>query len=220
LLAANVSSIEVRMMGHARALALSVLLPAAAIAQNGAAGKTTNRICLVPTSAQVVSGSSDAAIDAVRAAFTSFLTGPSVDVSPLTARLASQAREEARAANCPYVLLTTFKQERKEGRNLLGRAASGVATAGARTVMGTTSSAATRIAANAAASAAELTRELATTVRVKDELTLGYRLERADGSVMLDKSEKRKASSDGEDLLTPIVERAAEAIVSVVRQGR
>ena len=47
----------------------------------------TVRVCLAPTSAQIVTGSSDAAIDAVRGTFTSFLTGPSLAVKPLTSRL-------------------------------------------------------------------------------------------------------------------------------------
>jgi len=45
-------------------------------------------------------------------------------------------------------------------------------------------------------------------------MTLGYRLETADGKVLVEKKEKRKATSDGEDLLTPMVARAAEAIVA------
>ena len=34
--------------------------------------------------------------------------------------------------------------------------------------------------------------------------------------MLLDKSEKHKATSDGEDLLTPMVQKAAEAIVSAL----
>ena len=46
---------------------------------------------------------------------------------------------------------------------------------------------------------------------------LEYRLEAADRPApLLTKSEKSKAKSDGEDLLTPLVERAADAIVNTV----
>jgi len=34
--------------------------------------------------------------------------------------------------------------------------------------------------------------------------------------VLLEKSEKRKAKADGEDLLTPLTQRAAEAIAAAV----
>lgn len=57
-------------------------------------------------------------------------------------------------------------------------------------------------------------------VRSNDRLTLSYRLENPDGKVLLEKSEKRKAASDGEDLLTPLVEKAAGSIVMILRPGR
>jgi hypothetical protein len=73
------------------------------------------------------------------------------------------------------------------------------------------------VAASAAAGAASAAAwDFATAVRTKDELTLTYRLEGADGAKLVEKTEKRKAESDGEDLLTPLVERAAEAIAAAV----
>jgi hypothetical protein len=59
----------------------------------------------------------------------------------------------------------------------------------------------------------------AVSVHNKDEMTLGYRRETADGKVLVEKKEKRKATSDGEDLLTPMVARAAEAIVAAIGQA-
>ena len=176
-------------------------------------------ICLAPTRAEMVAGSSETAIAAVRETFSSFLTGPSLGTRPLDARLASQAREEARLASCQYVLLTTIKQQRKQDNGLLRRAAGGVAEAGAREVLGGARSTEARIAANAATSAAAAVREMTYGFKTKDVLELGYRLESADGTVLLEKSEKRTAKSDGEDVLTPLVERASEAIASVVAKS-
>jgi hypothetical protein len=180
----------------------------------------TVRVCLAPASVQMVAGSTDAAMEAVRGTFASFLTGPSLAVQPLTARLASQAREEAKAAACQYVLFTTFKHERKGGHAVLGRAASGAVESGAWNVLVRTSSTQTKAAAGAAMSAAAATREVAGSLRARDELTLGWRLEAGDGRVLLDKSEKRKASNDGEDVLTPLVERASESVVTTVKAGK
>ena len=71
-----------------------------------------------------------------------------------------------------------------------------------------------RVAAGAAAGAASsAVSDYAYGSRSKDELTLKYRLETGAGAVLAEKSEKRKAKSDGEDLLTPVVQRASEAIV-------
>ena len=189
---------------------------AAAFAQDNA---QAGRICLMPTSVQMVSGSSDAAITAVRASFSSFLTGPSLGVVELKARLQSQAREEAKQANCPYLLLTTMKQQRKTDRGLLRRATSGAIEAGAGQVIGSARSTEARIAAGAATQAAMAAREVSYSVKTKDELELTYRLESATGAVLLDKTEKRTAKSDGEDVLTPLVERASEAIASQVAKG-
>jgi hypothetical protein len=78
-------------------------------------------------------------------------------------------------------------------------------------------STAERIATNAAAEAVSTAAySYATTTKAKDELTLSYRLESGAGGVLLDKSDKRKANADGEDLLTPEVQKAAEAIAAAV----
>jgi hypothetical protein len=177
------------------------------------------RICLVPTKAEMVTGNTETAITAVRETFTSVLTGPSLGVMPLEARLASQAREEAKQKSCAYVLLTTIKHQRKQDHGLLSRATTGAVATGAWQVAGAARSTEARIAAGAAASAAVAARDVAYAFKVKDELELTYRLESADGAVLLDKTEKRTAKSDGEDVLTPVVERASEAIAAIVTKG-
>ena len=194
---------------------LFVLPFATAFAQENAAGAP---ICLAPTKTEIV-GSAETAVTAVRETFTSFLTGPSLGVRPLEARLASQAREEAKLASCRYVLLTTMKHQRKKDNGLWRRATSGAVEAGAWQVVGSARSAEARIAAGAAASAVAATRDLSSSFVRKDEVELTYRLESADGAVLLEKTEKRTAKSDGEDVLTPLVERASEAIATIVVKG-
>jgi hypothetical protein len=84
------------------------------------------------------------------------------------------------------------------------------AASGASSVVG-------RAAASAVAGAAgEAASNFASSVKVSDEIELSYRLESADRKVLVKKSEKRKAESDGEDLLTPLVEHAAERIANAV----
>lgn len=200
-----------------RSLTLGVLLVLPLAASAAQQDSTGGPICLAPASVQVASGNSAQALEAVRATFTSFLTGPSLGARPLSARLESQAREEARAAACPYVLFTSLKHERKKGSGILGRAVGSAVQHGAWSVAGGTSSTAGRVAASAAAGAASAAAwDFATAVRTKDELTLTYRLEAANGAKLVEKTEKRKAESDGEDMLTPLVERAAEAIAAAV----
>lgn len=195
------------------ALALA-LVPAGADAQTAApASPGGTRICLAPATVEAAPNGMDP-MTAVRETFTSFLTGPSLALTPLQARLASQVREEAKLAGCPFLLLPTIKHQRKTGGGgLLGKVASGAVQQGAWSVTGSTSSTVGRVVAGAAAGAAtSAAYDYASNSRIKDELTLSYRLEAAAGAVLLEESEKRKAKSDGEDLLTPLVQRAAEAI--------
>lgn len=176
-------------------------------------------ICLAPASVQMAAGKSDEAVQAVRDVFVSFLNGPTLKVTPLTARLASQAKEEAKKGHCRYVLFVTLTHKKKNGSGLFARAASEAA----GTVVwhipggGSAGSAAARSAATSVASTA--LRGVSSNVRAKDEMKLEYRLEAADRTTpLLARSEKSQAKSDGEDLLTPLVERAATAIADTVNR--
>ena len=182
--------------------------------------KTVTQICLAPVTVEATPAGMDP-VAAVRDAFSNFLTGPSLSVQPLNARLHSQVREEAKLAGCRFLLLPSIKHERKTGGGggLLGRVAGGAVQQGAWAVAGSAGSTAGRIAAGAAAGAASsAVSGYASGSQQSDELTISYRLESADGKELLKKSEKQKAKSAGEDLLTPVVQRAAEAIaVAVVK---
>jgi hypothetical protein len=160
-------------------------------------------------------------MDAARESFTSFLTGPSLRAEALKARLASQVKEEAKQAGCPYLLLTTIKHvQKRSGGGLLRKMAAGAAQQGAWEAGVASGSTAGRIAGQAAYGAAgQAAHDYAVAVRNKDELTLGYRLETLDGKVLIEKREKRKAQQDGEDLLSPLVQQASEAIVAAVAQS-
>jgi hypothetical protein len=181
-------------------------------------GSDTTRICLAPAAVEGSVGDASAAANTVREVFTSFLTGPSLRPQPLSARLASQVREEARQAGCPYLLLTTFKHERKRsGGSMLGRMAAGAAQQGAWEAGVASGSTAGRIAGQAAYGAAgQAAYNYAVSVRTNDQLALGYRLETMDGKVVVEQQAKRKARSDGEDLLTPMAQQSAEAIVAAI----
>ena len=190
-----------------------VSLMATPLGAQDAASKTT--ICLAPTTAQMASGSSADGATAVRETLGSYLTGPSLAVAPLTARLTSQAREEAKQASCSHIVFTSMKLERnKSGGGLFGKIVGEAVQSSAYELRGRAGgSVAGRVVTSAAASAAaEAARNFATNVKTRDELTFDWRLETLDGAVVTKNSAKAKASSDGQDLLTPMVERAAEAI--------
>jgi len=207
------------MTHHLSTLALLAVMPLGTAAAT--ISSDTTRICIASATAQVPTGNASDAATAVRDLFISYLAGPTLSAKPLTARLTSQAREEAKQSACPYVLFTALVHERKTGNGLLGRVASSAVESGAYEVRGAAGSAAGRVVAGAAASAAaSAARAMATNTKSKDELTLDYRLETPDGAVVVKNSAKAKASSDGQDLLTPLVERAAEEVVTAAMKPR
>jgi hypothetical protein len=184
----------------------------------GAQDSAPVKICLAPATVEA-STNGTAAANAATEAFTSFLTGPSLTSQALTARLASQAREEAKQAGCPFILLTTIKHAAKRsGGGILGQVAAGAARQGVAEA-GIASGAAGRIASSAANTGInQAAYAYAGSIRNKDEFTLGWRLEAADGSVLGEDKNKRTAKSDGEDLLTPLVQEAAEKVVTAAKR--
>jgi CelD/BcsL family acetyltransferase involved in cellulose biosynthesis len=193
-------------------LALSI-----AIASIVGAPHTNPPICLAPPSAQWPSTNSNDASAALGEVFKGYLTGPTLSVTPLTAKLPSQAREEARRANCKFVLFVTAKLEHKsETGGVLGKVGSRAVQEAAWGAGFETSNAAKRVAAFGASGAARAAADIAATTKLRDELELSYRLESESGTVLKEDKAKRKAKSDGEDILTPLAEHAAEEIAAIV----
>ena len=177
---------------------------------------TQTCIAIVLPSAKGAAGDATEFANSLRELFTSYLTGPSLRAIPIEARLASQAIEEARQKECGYVLLTAIERKRDDGSGLgraLGRAAGTAAWYG----VPYGGSAATAAARGAAIAGAQAISAMAETTKAKDEVTLEFRVGTFDTVLRTaPKTEKAKAKSDGEDLLTPLVEKAAEAIAATV----
>jgi hypothetical protein len=179
-----------------------------------AAPSTATCIAMSLPSVQGADGSATHVAAGVRDLFTSFLQGPSITIVSLETRLAVQASEEARQKSCDRLLIVSLTRKRGGGNSvgrILGQAG---ATAAWYTPVGSAAGAAVRGAAVAGVQAAS---EIAATTRAKDEMRLTYRLVALDGRVIVKpKEERAKAKTDGEDLLTPLVQAASEAIAAVV----
>jgi hypothetical protein len=167
-----------------------------------------------------VKGASDAVefAGSLRDLFVSYLSGPTLRAIPLEARLASQGIEEARQKECDRVLLTSIERKRHDGGGwgqALGRAAGSAAVYGVP-YGGTAATAAARGAAIAGAYAVA---QVASTTKAKDEVTIEYRFGSLDSVTRVAaRIEKAKAKSDGEDLLTPLVEKASEAVATAAKK--
>jgi hypothetical protein len=151
---------------------------------------------------------------AVRDLFVSYLKGPSINVVPLDAKLAVQATEEAKQKSCNQMLVVAVTKKRGGGGGLGRALAQAGSTAAWYAPVGSVGTAVARGAVIAGAQAAS---EIASTTKAKDELRLEYRLVSTDGKVIVKpKEEKAKASADGEDLVTPLVQTVAESIATAV----
>jgi len=169
-------------------------------------------IAVAMPAVQGVPGSAGDAAAGLRELMISYLTAPSRKIVALEAKLPSQAGDEARQKNCEPILVLSLS--RKSGGSRLSHALGQAAGSSAWYVPGggTVASATARAAAAGGLQAAS---SLASSTKAKDEVRLEYRLQTATGQTELGpKTESQTATADGEDLLTPVVMRAAEAIVT------
>lgn len=191
-------------------LPVIVLFSSVVLPPSFAEGEAT--ICIAMPKVQIVQGDAATAAAGLRDMFASYLTGPSLKSIPLEARLTSQAMEEARQKKCERVLVVSLTQKRK-GESRLGKVVGGAA----ETALWYTPGVNTATRAAAAAGARAISTVSATT-KAKDEFTLEYRMDAADGTALLkSRTDKLKAQSDGQDLLTPLVEKASENIAAGIK---
>jgi hypothetical protein len=176
-------------------------------------------VALTVPSVQGVDGDATSFAVAVRDLFASYLKGPSIRTVVLESRLGSQAVLEAREKDCGQVLLVTVEHKRTGGSKMgkmLGQAA-GTAVWRAPVGGGVTGA----VVSGATSAGGQALHSFASEIRAKDELELSYRLGPPDAVERLKPvTSKAKAKSDGEDLLTPLVESAANGIVTAATGGR
>lgn len=192
-------------------IAGTMLLPSTApAAQVPPDGQTCT--ALVMPSVTGAEGNASQIATTVRDLFASYLTGPSMRAVALDARLPSQAVEEARQKKCDRVLLITLT-EKHHGRSVLGQAVGQAAGTAAWYIPGGGVTGA--VVRGTTAGVASAVSAIASSTHAKDELEIQYTLNTVGGQTLLKKSDKAKAKADREDLLTPLVERAAMAIAAL-----
>jgi hypothetical protein len=194
------------------ALSCSLFLSAAAIAEGlpaKAAGVT--RIGIVQPKVSMAGADSAQSSDAVRSILAQYLQGPTIEVALLGSRLPSQYLIEARQAECDFVLATTLTHrsgsQAGAGRNVLG------ALSNYTPYVPGVDYAKTAIAT----AVLQTAQDFASNIRARDDMHLEVKLHAVAGDrLVIEKSTKRKAKSDREDLLTPLAEGAAEAVGTAI----
>ncbi len=169
------------------------------------------RIGIVKPKVQVGAEDAPQAADAVRNILAEYLQGPTIEVALLSARLSSQYTVEAKQADCDFVLSSSLTHRRGSQGSGLGTTLGKLANYAPYVPGGNYAQSA--IVTGVLQSAADF----ASSVKAKDVMQLDIRLEAVgDDKPLLEKSAKGRAKSDGEDLLTPLVENAAEAVGGAV----
>ena len=117
--------------GSGAATSSAASMPAGFVAASAPKKEGTVRIGIATPKAQLTAGDAAQAAEAVRNTFASYLGGPTVEVIALTARLPSQALEEAKQSGCDYVLHASLTQKKGGGGGMFGRALGNIAGAAA-----------------------------------------------------------------------------------------
>ncbi len=174
------------------------------------------RIGMIMPKVQLTAGDTAQAAEALRTSFAGYLNSPTIEVVSLESRLPSLAMNEARQSQCDYVLFVSMVQKKGGGGGMFGRALGGFAGAAAGHIPGG-GSAGTAAARSVAVSGVYTSAHIAGSIKAKDEIGLEHKLEPTDGAGKgVSATNKAKASRDGEDVVTPLIEKAAENVVATV----
>ena len=177
------------------------------------------RIGLILPKVQLTSGDSAQAAETLRKSFAGYLNGPTIEVVSLSARLPAQAIDEARQSQCDYILSASMNVKKGGGgSSMFGRAIGNIAGSAAGHIPGG-GSASTGAARSAAITGVYTTAAIASSIKAKDELSLEYKLDSVETSkTVAGNNAKAKAKSDGEDILTPLVQSSAQTIIATVKK--
>jgi hypothetical protein len=154
---------------------------------------------------------------AVQNSLTEHLKAPNLEVIALEAKLASTIEAEAKEKQCDLVIYTNVSHKKGGGGFGSMFGSSGASIIGNSIGYG---------AGNGAVVAAQVTTKavmaatMSENIKAKDELTLDLKLQAPDSAApTLAKQYKQKAKSAGEDIISPVIEQAAQAIVDVARSN-
>jgi len=155
---------------------------------------------------------------AVQNTLVSYMKVPNIEVIQLEARLTSAIAAEAKQKECDFVINITASHKKGGGGGFGGMFGQALGTAISHTGLGATGSVAGNIAGQVATQAIMSATSVSSNVKSKDEITLDVKVSKIDGSPALAKIYKAKAKSNGDDIISQVIEQAAEEIVGIVSQ--
>lgn len=151
---------------------------------------------------------------AVQNTLTEYLKAPNIEVVPIDAKLPSVIDGEARQKECDYVIFVNVSHK-KGGSGFGGMFGNALGSAVGRVGIGQTGSVAGNLAGQVATQAIVSATTVSANVKAKDQVTLDLKLQQTGRSTVIAKQFTAKARSNGDDIISQVVEPAAQAIVEV-----
>lgn len=155
---------------------------------------------------------------AVQNTIASYLKVPNIEVVNLESRLSSALAAEAKQKECDYVIYTNVSHKKGGGGGFGGVFGQALGSAIGQTGIGHTGSVTGNLAGQVATQSIVSATSVSSSVKSKDEITLDLKLNKPDGTAALAKVYKVKAKSNGDDIISQIIEQASEEIVRVIGQ--
>jgi hypothetical protein len=145
-----------------------------------------------------------------------YLAGPSLDIVPLTAMLPVQIEAEGRRIECDFVIYSALSAKQKSGSGLgFLRGVSQLSSV--VPILSVGHGTAGAIAGVAAETVLSGIAGAASMVKAKSEVSFEYRLVATGNSApVLSDVLKTKATQDGEDVITALVEKTAGAVANTI----
>ncbi len=190
------------------------------------------RIGVAPPDAQLGQGNNAGAdySTPIRNAEVALMSGPAVEIAALESHVALQLQAEAQQKQCDYILLSGVLVKHSSGGSFGKFMKIGQTAASLNPAMMMTKSLGSMAAAQGAAMAAQqmaaqqmqqqAMSQLAGfngQIKSKDDVTVQYQLvATGQGTPVLQNTLQGKAKSDGEDVLTPLLQQTANAVLTQV----
>jgi hypothetical protein len=155
------------------------------------------------------------AAEPIRNTILKYLSGPAIEVALIDSRVASQIELEAKEKACDFVLYTNVTQKQSSG-GFGGFMKKASPFTGAVTSVGYASSTAGVVATTVATAIVYTAADISSNTKAKDEASIEYRLVAANSTTTLGSTIKAKAQRDGEDVMSPLIEQIATAVLNAV----
>ena len=149
----------------------------------------------------------------VQTTLAEYLKSPEIEIVVIEAKLPSAIEVEAKEKAIDYLISATVSHKKGgSGFGMFGAIAPVLGQVAPMAGMG--GSVAGAVAGSVAATAIMTAASMSQNVKAKDSIELNVSMQKAsDKSVVLTKQLKEKAKSNGQDIITPLIEKSAQAII-------